>query len=64
MLTKLSVLPIHIDHPLLLMLVAELALLLALPVEGWSCAAARFRTLPVLYIHHPFLHSNSVFVNV
>lgn len=58
--TRPWLLPVHIDHPLLLVLVAELAFLLALPVECWSCAASRLCTLPVLHVDHTFLRSKQL----
>ena len=59
MLTRPRIFSVHIDHPLLLVLIAELAFLLAFPVEGWSCAAARLCTLPVFHVHHPLLRSTN-----
>jgi len=48
---------VHIDHALLLVLVAVGPLLLALPVECWPCIAAILCTPAMLDIHHAFLQA-------
>ena len=56
--TCAGLLPVDIDHTLLLVLVAIHALLLARPVEGWPRVAARFCAPAVLDIHHALLRTS------
>ena len=55
--TCAGLLLVHVDHALLLVLVAIRALLLALPVEGWPRVAAILCTPAVLDVHHALLQS-------
>lgn len=56
--TCAGLLLVHVDHALLLVLVAVRALLLALPVEGWPRVAAILCTPAMLDVHHALLQSS------
>ena len=55
--TCTGLLLVHIDHALLLMLVAEGTFLLALPIESRPRVAAVLCTPPMLDIHHALLQA-------
>ena len=61
--TCTSLLLVHIDHALLLMLVAEGTFLLALPIESRPRVAAVLCTPPMLDIHHALLQSQTAALN-